>query len=143
MASRGLQRLFEAAARRGYVPGALANTLTPDSLHLRQASRNELIVSLLARCPAPSGVGHMKMMDRRGDGVPIIRSESRILSGRLPEDTLIDDDELRLVIGTYPGRNDRVPLESVGSTMAASETLSAFAAASSASSAGRSAGASP
>jgi len=31
-----------------YVPGALANTLTPDSLHLRQANRNELIVSLLA-----------------------------------------------------------------------------------------------
>ena len=38
-----------------YVPGALANTLTPDSLHLRQSSRNELIVSLLARCPVPSG----------------------------------------------------------------------------------------
>ena len=81
-----------------YVPGALTNTLTPDSLHLRQASRNELIVSLLARCPAPSGVGRMKMMDRRGDGVPIIRSESRTLSGRLPEYTLIDDGELLLVI---------------------------------------------
>ena len=35
-----------------YVPGGLANTLTPDSLHLRQANRNELLVSLLARCPA-------------------------------------------------------------------------------------------
>ncbi len=81
-----------------YVPGALANTLTPDSLHLRQASRNELIVSLLARCPAPSGVGRMNLMDRRGDGVPIIRRESRTLSGRLPEYTPIDDGELRLVI---------------------------------------------
>ncbi len=81
-----------------YVPGALANTLTPDSLHLRQASRNELIVSLLARCPAPSGVGRMNLMDRRGDGVPVIRRESRMLSGRLPEYTLIDDGELRLVI---------------------------------------------
>ena len=38
-----------------YVPGALANTLTPDSLHLRQANRNELIVSLLARCVGPVG----------------------------------------------------------------------------------------
>ena len=28
-----------------YVPGALAGTFSPDSLHLRQASRNELIVS--------------------------------------------------------------------------------------------------
>ena len=81
-----------------YVPGALANTLTPDSLHLRQANRNELIVSLLARCPAPTGVGRMHMMDRRGDGVPIIRHESRALSGHLPEYTLIDDSELRLVI---------------------------------------------
>lgn len=81
-----------------YVPGALANTLTPDSLHLRQASRNELIVSLLARCPAPTGVGRVHMMDRRGDGVPIIRKESRELSGRLPEYTLIDESELRLVI---------------------------------------------
>ena len=39
-----------------YVPGALASTLTPDSLHLRQSSRNELIVSLLARCRAPTGL---------------------------------------------------------------------------------------
>ena len=81
-----------------YVPGALANTLTPDSLHLRQASRNELIVSLLSRCPAPTGLGRAHMMDRRGDGVPIIRKESRELSGRLPEYTLIDENELCLVI---------------------------------------------
>ncbi len=65
-----------------YVPGALANTLTPDSLHLRQASRNELIVSLLSRCPAPTGLARAHMMDRRGDGVPIIRRESRLSAGK-------------------------------------------------------------
>ena len=81
-----------------YVPGALANTLTTDSLHLRQSSRNELVVSLLARCPAPSGLGRTNLMDRRGDGLPVIREETRTLSGRLPEYTLIDDSELRLVI---------------------------------------------
>ena len=81
-----------------YVPGALANTLTPDSLHLRQANRNELIVSLLARCPAPSGVGRTRLMDRRGDGVPIIRRECKELSGRLPEYRLLDDSELLLVM---------------------------------------------
>ena len=86
-----------------HVPGALANTLTPDSLHLRQASRNELIVSLLARCPAPTGVGRMQMMDRRGDGVPIIRKESLEMTGRLPEYTLIDESELRLVIHAATG----------------------------------------
>ena len=81
-----------------YVPGALTNTLTPDSLHLRQSNRNELIVSLLARCPAPADIGRTRLMDRRGDGVPIIRRECQRLSGRLPEYRLIDDGELRLVI---------------------------------------------
>ena len=38
------------------------------------------------------------MMDRRGEGVPIILDESRELSGRVPEYTLIDDSELRLAI---------------------------------------------
>ena len=81
-----------------HVPGALANTLTPDSLHLRQASRNELIVSLLARCPAPTGIGRTRMMDRRGDGVPIILKDSAELSGRAPDYSVIDDAELRLVM---------------------------------------------
>ncbi len=83
-----------------YVPGSLANTLTPDSMHLRQYSRNELIVSLLARCAVPAGSGDVRsrMMERRGDGVPIIREESFRLSRRYPEYEVIDDSELRLVI---------------------------------------------
>ena len=83
-----------------YVPGSLANTLTPDSMHLRQYSRNELIVSLLARCGVPSNatLDRTHMMERRGDGVPIILEESFELSGTYPEYTLIDDSELRLVI---------------------------------------------
>ena len=89
-----------------YVPGALANTLTTDSMADRQYCRNELIVSLLARCPvAEDGIARRYMMERRGDGVPIILDESRDLSGRYPEYTLIDDSELRLVIwaaGTEP-----------------------------------------
>ena len=83
-----------------YVPGALANTLTPDSMDLRQYRRNELIVSLLARCPVWEGekLGRTHIMDRRGDGVPIILNESRKLSGHRPEYRLIDDSELQLVI---------------------------------------------
>lgn len=82
------------------VPGGLANTLTPDSMSMRQYSRNELIVSLLARCPveADEVVGRAFLMDRRGDGVPIIIEESMRLSGRPPEYSVIDDSELRLVI---------------------------------------------
>ena len=81
-----------------HVPGGLANTMTPETLHLRQSSRNELIVSLLARCPAPAGLGRAHLMDRRGDGLPIIRRETRELSGRLPRYELIDQDALRLIL---------------------------------------------
>lgn len=51
-------------------------------------------------CPAqPAGdVGRTHLMDRRGDGVPIIIEASEQLSGRRPAYTLIDDSELRLVI---------------------------------------------
>ena len=84
-----------------YVPGDLANTLTTDSMDLRQYSRNELIVSLLTRCRVRDEEGRLNrshMMERRGDGVPIIRHDSHALSGRIPEYSVIDDSELRLVI---------------------------------------------
>lgn len=83
-----------------YVPGALASTLTPDSMALRQYSRNELIVSLLTRCQVPDqrDGARSHMVERRGDGVPIILNESRELSGRTPEYTVVDESELRLII---------------------------------------------
>ncbi len=83
------------------VPGDLANTLTPDSMDLRQYSRNELIVSLLTRCRVrveEDRFNRSHMMERRGDGVPIILNDSRELSGRTPEYSVLDDSELRLVI---------------------------------------------
>ncbi len=81
-----------------YVPGSIPNTLTTENLHLRQYSRNTLIVSLLARCPVPIGLGRSFMMDRRGDGVPIIFEETQKLSGQLPRYKLLDESELLLVI---------------------------------------------
>ena len=82
-----------------YVPGALTNTLTTEGMQYRQHSRNELIVSLLARCPVDNErLNRAYMMERRGDGVPIILDESHALSGRWPEYTVIDDSELRLII---------------------------------------------
>ena len=83
-----------------YIPGELANTLKPDTMHLRQYNRNELIVSLLARrrVDPDLDLGRRFMMDRRGDGVPIIRKETRRLSGRLPKYELIDGNELQLVM---------------------------------------------
>ncbi len=82
-----------------YVPGGLTNTLTTEGMQYRQHSRNELIASLLVRCPVDNErLNRTYMMERRGDGVPIILDESRALSGRRPEYTVIDDSELRLII---------------------------------------------
>ena len=84
-----------------YSPGALPNSITVESLALRQSTRNELLTSLLARCPVAedaSAVGRQFFMEKRGDGVPIILSTSRELSGREPEYSLIDGEELRLLV---------------------------------------------
>lgn len=86
-------------------PGAIPNTMTLDSLALRQATRNELLTSLLARCPVPArdwGVQRLTLMDRRGEGVPVILSESQALSGRAPHYQLVDDTELALTIYAAP-----------------------------------------
>jgi predicted HTH transcriptional regulator len=84
-------------------PGGLTNTMTIDSLPFLQSARNELVTSLLARCPVPSDLpwldtGRVTMMDKRGEGVPIILERSTALSGRQPEYRLIDDAELLLTI---------------------------------------------
>jgi predicted HTH transcriptional regulator len=92
-----------------FSPGTIPNTMTIESLALRQASRNELLTSLLARCPMsyesvlPNSSFRTVMMDKRGEGVPIILSASEKLSGKLPEYKLIDDSELFLTIWGYCG----------------------------------------
>lgn len=84
-------------------PGALSNTMTVESLPLRQSVRNEAITSLLARCPVPAGVSGLEtdrsfLMDKRGEGVGIILDRSEQLSGRRPEYRVVDDVELVLTI---------------------------------------------
>ncbi|MCE2440450.1 MAG: putative DNA binding domain-containing protein [Candidatus Latescibacteria bacterium] len=84
-----------------YSPGALPNTVTIDSISLRQATRNELITNLLAETPVAEAVGDIGRtyyMEKRGEGVPIILDESEKLSGQKPIYRLIDDSELMLTI---------------------------------------------
>jgi len=84
-----------------FSPGAIVNTMTIESLPLRQVARNKLLTSLLARCAMSFGnsPGDRRfLMDKRGEGVPIILSESEKLSGRLPKYRLLDDSELMLTI---------------------------------------------
>ena len=95
-----------------YSPGALPNTITVDSMHLRQSTRNELMTSLLAETPVATSIqnaGRNFYMEKRGDGVPIIMDESERLSGKRPTYQLIDDSELLLTIysaGTGGVRQD-------------------------------------
>ncbi len=91
------------------VPGALANTMTVESLALRQSVRNEVIASLLARCPLPNQVEGIEterrtLMDRRGEGVLIILTRTERLAGRRAVYEVIDREELRL---TIPAAFDR------------------------------------
>lgn len=84
-----------------YSPGAIPNTMTIESLPFRQSSRNETVSSLLARCPIENSnlAAHRShIMDKRGEGVPIILDQSAKLSGRTPEYRLIDNTELLLTI---------------------------------------------
>ncbi|MCA1916563.1 ATP-binding protein [Methanospirillum hungatei] len=84
-----------------YSPGSLPNTITLDTIEFRQATRNELITSLLSECPvsyAETIGGRRFYMEKRGDGVPIIFRETFSHSGRKPEYRLFDGSELLLTI---------------------------------------------
>ena len=94
-------RLFEDRLEL-FSPGGLANSLTVDSLRYRQTARNETVCSLLTRCPARDEPwlteGRAHLMEKRGEGVPIILDNSTALSGREPEHRVLDDAELMLTI---------------------------------------------
>ncbi|HEX4960496.1 MAG TPA: ATP-binding protein [Thermoanaerobaculia bacterium] len=85
-----------------YSPGSLPNMMDVGSMRYRQAARNEVLTSILARCPVPDdpwlSTDRRTLMDKRGEGVPIILDRSEALAGRPPEYRLIDDVELELTI---------------------------------------------
>ena len=86
-----------------YSPGSLPNTIAVEELAYLQSARNEIITSLLAKCPIPPDeewltTDRLTMMDKRGEGVRIIMDNSERLSGRLPEYRLIGESELMLTI---------------------------------------------
>lgn len=85
-----------------FSPGAVVNSLSVDSLRYRQAARNDTLCSLLAKCMIPDDdwlkVDRRHVMEKRGEGVPIILDRSREISGREPEYRIIDESELMLTI---------------------------------------------
>ena len=86
-----------------YSPGAMPHAMSLQDLPHLQSTRNEVIVSILAKCPVPPEMPTLAthrrtMMDKRGEGVPVILENSKMLSGRVPEYRLIGDAELLLTI---------------------------------------------
>jgi predicted HTH transcriptional regulator len=86
-----------------YSPGTIPNTMTVESLLYRQAARNEILTSLLAKCPVSTDIAWVNtdrrtLMDKRGEGVRIIMENSERLSGKRPVYRLIDDSELMLTL---------------------------------------------
>ena len=82
-------------------PGVLPNGMTVEDMQYRQSTRNEVLASALGRVPATgirSSGGRLFMMERRGDGVPIIRRETRELSGASAEFKLVGGADLRVTL---------------------------------------------
>ncbi len=95
-------RLFENRLEL-HSPGAIPNGMTVENLAWLQSARNDVVMSLLARCAVPAdvpwlGTDRRTLTDRRGEGVRLILENSERLSGRLPVYRLVDDAELMLTI---------------------------------------------
>ena len=106
-------------------PGALPNNLSVESMELRQSTRNEALTSILARMSVGETRGSEDRhyyMERRGDGVPIIRRETWELCGKYPEYRIIDNSEILLVIPA--ATQDSSPAQIVVSVRANNQPLS-------------------
>ena len=82
-------------------PGQLPNGMTIGGMDSSQATRNEVLASIFGRIPVggvPGSRRHRYMMERRGDGVSIILTETRETTGVEPEYRIIDESSLALVI---------------------------------------------
>ena len=82
-------------------PGQLPNGMTIDGMESSQATRNEAIAAVFGRIPVGDGLGanHRRfLMERRGDGVSIIKSQTQETSGNLPQYRLVDGSNVVLEI---------------------------------------------
>ncbi len=105
-------------------PGSLPNNLSVESMSSRQSTRNEALTSVFARMPVGGtrgGEDRQYFMESRGDGVPIIRSETRELCGKYPEYRVVDDSEVLLVIPAAV--QDQSPARAVVSVRAGGQPL--------------------
>ncbi|MCY3877857.1 MAG: putative DNA binding domain-containing protein [Rhodobacteraceae bacterium] len=82
-------------------PGHPPNGMTIESMEATQATRNEVIASVFGRIPVADAAGsdHRRfLMERRGDGVSIIRTKTLEVTGEAPEYEMVDGSSLVLRI---------------------------------------------
>ena len=113
-----------------FSPGGLPNSLTLDEIGERQFSRNELICTCLSRCPLVekfTDLNRSRMMDRRGEGVPVILSASTRLAQKQPKYEILNDSEVKLTIYSVSLAN-RSQLRKIAEQLSSppSETLQTF-----------------
>ncbi len=95
-------------------PGPLPNGMTIDGMDSSQSTRNQALASVFGRTSVGDipGSHHRKnMMERRGDGVPIIRQGTHEITGSLPEYKVVDGTNLVLVIPS--ARLELVPSDAI------------------------------
>ncbi len=114
-------------------PGQLPNGMTIEGMEASQATRNEVIASVFGRIPVNqvTGSGHRGyLMERRGDGVSIIRKETREATGTLPEYHVVDESSLVLCIPAAKlelvPADATVTVHSGGESLAGIEILALF-----------------
>ena len=82
-------------------PGQLPNGMTIEGMETSQATRNEVIASVFGRIPVGDVHGgslRRFLMERRGDGVSIINTQTQEATGSLPQYEIIDRSSVVLDI---------------------------------------------
>ena len=114
-------------------PGQPPNSMTIDGMEYGQSARNEVIASVLRRISVTdvAGADHREfMMERRGDGVSIIRKETEAATGLPPEYEVVDESSLVVRIPAaklelLPGRAT-ITAHSEGKPLAGIEVIALF-----------------
>ena len=82
-------------------PGQLPNGMTIEGMDTSQATRNEVIASIFGRIPVgvvPGASKRRHIMERRGDGVSIIKTETHEATGTLPQYKVVNASSVVLSI---------------------------------------------
>ena len=114
-------------------PGTLPNSLTVENIADRQATRNEVLASVLGRMPAGDtrGSGDRRyFMERRGDGVPVILNETRGVSGKPAQFRVIAGADVLVVLPSAPlepsPAHVRIAVRAAGRPLPGSDLLVLF-----------------